>query len=46
MLYEVITLAISRQIVEHYDGRIWVESEPGSGSTFHVEIPGASPVLT
>ncbi len=39
-------LAISRQIVEHYDGRIWVESEPGSGSTFHVEIPGASPVLT
>lgn len=35
-------LAISRQIVEHYKGKIWVESEPGKGSTFHVELQGIS----
>lgn len=32
-------LSICRQIVEHYRGRIWVESELGQGSTFIVELP-------
>lgn len=32
-------LPISRQIVEHFGGRIWLRSEPGQGACFGVELP-------
>ena len=32
-------LPISRQIVEHFGGRLWLESVPGEGATFSFELP-------
>jgi len=34
-------LILSKDFIEKNDGRIWVESEEGSGSTFHFTLPAA-----
>ena len=38
-------LAICRDIVEHHQGRMWVDSTPGRGSTFTVALPPEDSVL-
>jgi len=35
-------LFITKKIVELYNGRIWVDSQPGEGSTFYINLPRIS----
>jgi signal transduction histidine kinase len=37
-------LSISRRIIEHFGGRLWVESEPNRGSTFSFVLPLRGPL--
>lgn len=32
-------LAVTKRIIEEHRGRIWLESEEGQGTTFHVRLP-------
>jgi PAS domain S-box-containing protein len=38
-------LAVSYQIVSRHSGKMFAQSEPGRGTTFHILLPAASPLV-
>jgi PAS domain S-box-containing protein len=38
-----IGLSICRKVVDRHGGRIWIESAPGQGATFHIHLPRHDP---
>jgi signal transduction histidine kinase len=40
---QIAGLAIVKSVIERHRGRVWVESELGTGSTFHCELPLRQP---
>jgi len=37
-----VGLALARQIIDQHGGRIWVDSQPNSGTTFYFSLPRAA----
>ncbi len=41
-----IGLALVKKALERMGGRVWAESAPGQGATFHLQVPAEAPATT